>query len=501
MAPLHLRRAGFGALLPLAAAAAAAAASRAAPPAGFELHPNTSACAELHDNRGTKDPWGQSGPALKFLGEAESLAACNTAAAGWANASAPAERCLSTCWWRAPANATYQNQCYCRVTPTWMPLASAKADSAVINWPCEGPADCSFNGKCSEDVSGGGSGGGGGCACQPAWGGVRCGELQLLPVDASRPGFRQVDSTTGENTSTWGAPLLWDEVSQLWHGWASEMEHGCGINAWETNSQIVHITADSPSGPFTRKDVFAPPFAHEPDVVRGPAGEWVMTYSAYNADTRALGLRGYNASTLAEAACTNCSNGASPPPGGPGCPFQRGQPARLGHPMIQMLAVAAAPAGPWRQVELHGLTAGWDWNTALTIDPDGSAVGLIRGGMSWHATNYSDNTTWHAVGTDATGTPGSEGPQWPTAVEDPYIWRDPRSGVLHALAHAFTPFYGVHAYVKPEDVPANWSDPTATLKWTLGGVAYGNVVNYTAASKRGSFTLVQALRTGHSLHG
>ena len=41
------------------------------------------------------------------------------------------------------------------------------------------------------------------------------------------------------------------------------MTHGCGINAWETNSQIVHIVGDSPQGPFQRKDVFAPPFAHE----------------------------------------------------------------------------------------------------------------------------------------------------------------------------------------------------------------------------------------------
>ena len=51
----------------------------------------------------------------------------------------------------------------------------------------------------------------------------------------------------------------------------------------ETNSQIVHLTADAPMGPFTRQDVFAPPFAHEPDVVRDPStGRWVMTYSAYN---------------------------------------------------------------------------------------------------------------------------------------------------------------------------------------------------------------------------
>jgi hypothetical protein len=84
--------------------------------------------------------------------------------------------------------------------------------------------------------------------------------------------------------------------------------------------------------------------------------------------------------------------------------------------MIQMMAISESPHGPWRQVAIDGLTTGWDWNTALTILPDGSAVALIRGGMTWHASNYSDNTTWHAVGAP----PGEpEGPQWPTGVEDP----------------------------------------------------------------------------------
>ena len=66
----------------------------------------------------------------------------------------------------------------------------------------------------------------------------------------------------------------------------------------------------------------------------------------------------------------------------------------------------------------------------------------------------------------------------PRCHRDPYIWRD-GAGIYHALAHAFTPFYGVHAFVHPADIPRNLSDPHQTVKWTLGGVAYGNSVNYT----------------------
>jgi hypothetical protein len=440
----------------------------------FSSFQNTSACHGL-DHEGGKLPWGTSSGDLKYLGVTSTLEACNAAAAVWKNASASAERCLSTCWYRAAWNQSVTNQCFCNAAPVWMPLPSPEADSAVVNWPCTGPDDCSYNGVCGAD---------GACKCQPAWGGVRCGELQLLPVDSKAMGFREVGADDS-NVSTWGAPVLYDEASDKWHAWASEMMHGCGINAWETNSQIVHLTADQPSGPFKRTGVFAPPFAHEPDVVRDPgSGRWVMTYSAFNSVSKAVAGRGYDESTLAAVVCTNCSNGASPPQGSPGCPFQRGRPANLSHAMIQMMAIADSPEGPWQQLELHGLTAGWDWNTALTINTDGSAVALIRGGMTWHAGNYSDNTTWHAVGTNASGTPGPEGPQWAGGgVEDPYIYRD-GDGIYHALAHAFTPFYGVHAFVHPHDVPANWSDPNVPLRWTLSGAAYDNNVQF---KNRGSF--------------
>jgi hypothetical protein len=251
--------------------------------------------------------------------------------------------------------------------------------------------------------------------------------------------------------------------------------------------------------------VFAPPFAHEPDVMRGPKGEWVMLYSAYNPESARVSVdqKGYNASSLAKAVCTNCSNGFTPPQGSPGCPFQRGTPSSLNHPMVQMMAIASSPDGPWEQQEIHALTVGWDWNTALTINDDGSAVALIRGermccvvwygvvlygvvvwygvvwytvspsptfaagGMVWHASDYSDNTTWKPVGVSH-----GQSPQWPTGVEDPYVYRD-GNGIYHAIAHAFTPFYGVHAFVHPTDVPSNFSDQKTSMNWTLGGVAYG----------------------------
>jgi hypothetical protein len=45
---------------------------------------------------------------------------------------------------------------------------------------------------------------------------------------------------------------------------------------WEPNSRVVHATAVSFEGPYTKKGVVTAPFAHEPNAVRSPEGDWVI---------------------------------------------------------------------------------------------------------------------------------------------------------------------------------------------------------------------------------
>jgi hypothetical protein len=387
-------------------------------------------------------------------------------------------RCRSACWYRSPTNKSFEGMCFCHTDQLWMPQPDSAVDSARLVWPCEDAASCSYNGVCPQGSPTAQ------CACHPGWRGPSCGELDLQPVDKAKLGYRAL-ATDGTNVSSWGMPALYDAASAKWHGWASEMVHGCGINAWETNSQIVHTVSDTPLGPYRKvvgdNAVVWPAFAHEPDVVRGPAGEWVMMYSAYP----------YTPSELNKSVCVSCKDGTTPPQGTPGCPFQRGTPKSLGHTFKQMLAVATSPDGPWREFEISQLTGTnshyamrlsclvlllsryastmsarcrcfaadvdwqthahakqkhtlacararahthtlpcphtpraslsllstpqvpWDWNTALTINSDGSAVALIRAGYTWHADNYTDPATWHAVGLP----PGGSGhpsvyPRW-----------------------------------------------------------------------------------------
>lgn len=399
--------------------------------------------------------------AYATLGMVTTMKDCVKKAIRWRNESSPASRCRAACWSRHQprttlADSAQSQKCMCLGEMIWMPLPDPSVDSARIVWPCEDDSDCSYNGRCDDK--------GGRCHCRPAWKGAACEELNLLPVDRSRLGYRSRNRTNNNsNISTWGAPILWDETSQKWHGWASEMALNCGINAWQTNSRLVHIVGETPSGPFRRKDVTRPVFAHEASVVRGPMGEWVLLYSSYE----------FNSTELEKLTCQTCEDGNTPSVS-EACPFQRGYPKELAHNFKQMLSLSQSPYGPWSEpVEIPQLSKPWDWNTALTINADGSAVALLRAGFVWYAQNYSNSDSWRAVGAN-TGEP--QGPPWKeVSVEDPFIWQ--RDGVYHALAHAFSPFYGVHAYAKPrEDFDWDSGDP---LEWTVSGVAYSNVVEFT----------------------
>ena len=334
--------------------------------------------------------------------------------------------------------------CYCVPSLKWTPLPSSGADSARLLWPCTDDSECSFNGECSAE---------GACRCDAAWAGPSCAQLRLLPADASAPGLRLTD-TRGANVSTWGAPMLFDSATETWHAWASEMEAGCGINSWTTNSHIIHATSLQPGGPWTRHEEVVAAFAHEPDVVRGPAGELVMIYAGFALP---------NASTDR---CMDCANGVTLSQDVKnGC-----GPGRT-HAFKTLMTIARGFDEPWSApVEIRELSMPWDWNVCLTILPNGTAIALLRALFPWRASNYSDNTTWHAVGAPSDG---GQGPSLPDSdVEDPDVWRD-RRGVFHALMHAMdagVEFCGNHAF----------SLDGAT--WVNTGAAYGNNVSFSDGS-------------------
>lgn len=119
----------------------------------------------------------------------------------------------------------------------------------------------------------------GACECDVAWTGANCTELSVLPTNATS-GLVDADAR-GVHLSTWGGSVLVDDYG-TWHMWAARMVGHCGIGSWLSNSEIVHATANSPTGSYVVDSVVWPIWAHEPTVVRAPSGEFVMYWTGNN---------------------------------------------------------------------------------------------------------------------------------------------------------------------------------------------------------------------------
>jgi len=200
------------------------------------------------------------GGTVKYLGNFESLDKCQSACIG-----STEERC----WHFVQLKSGDQSagDCYAVVSPGFNPSYDETAITGSVHWDCRNDEDCSLNGKCQVN---------GACRCRAAWKGRRCETLNVLPPSRSS-GYRGTDD--GHNTSSWGGAVLKDDAG-TYHMWASEMTEHCGIGAWVQNSRIIHATSSSPAGPYIRKDVTWGVFAHEPEVVPGPNGEYIMYFTA-----------------------------------------------------------------------------------------------------------------------------------------------------------------------------------------------------------------------------
>eukprot|EP00463_Aulacantha_scolymantha_P002297 TRINITY_DN2990_c0_g1_i1.p1 TRINITY_DN2990_c0_g1~~TRINITY_DN2990_c0_g1_i1.p1 ORF type:complete len:201 (+),score=21.89 TRINITY_DN2990_c0_g1_i1:45-647(+) len=133
--------------------------------------------------------------------------------------------------------------------------------------------------------------------------------------------------SSGPQTSWGGASLQADDGT--WHMWAAELVNHCPMSYWLGNSQVVHATSSSMEGPYTRQEVVWPVFAHEPNTVRAPTGEYVMYFTARNPppnkahkacvcsstdptkDAKCDGSRDWDAELLTYMSYTNNPNGGN----------------------------------------------------------------------------------------------------------------------------------------------------------------------------------------------
>lgn len=166
---------------------------------------------------------------------------------------------------------------------------------------CSTDEDCQLNGRCAE----------GKCACLPAWEAAHCQLLATRPTRGPAHAMR--------NVSSWGGRSLRWEKDGLYHGFFSEFSNSCGMDKWDNNSRVVHMTSKTaaPAGGYRWEGVAIPSFAHCVDTVRLADGRWLMFHNGDGAPRANCGggspdcPRNPAGQWLAD--CSSNSNGTTPP--------------------------------------------------------------------------------------------------------------------------------------------------------------------------------------------
>ena len=129
------------------------------------------------------------------------------------------------------------------------------------------PPACSLNGFGSP------------CKCDPGWTGENCGQLDLLAAPPLASQVTALSATTTTNSaanSTWGISVVGPDKVGVYHGYMTEIANQCPLGDYGAASQIVHMTASNPIGPWTREGVALAGFAHNPQAVMSPNGSILL---------------------------------------------------------------------------------------------------------------------------------------------------------------------------------------------------------------------------------
>ena len=294
------------------------------------------------------------------------------------------------------------------------------------------------------------------CICEPPWIGPECSALDLLPVHP-KTGYQNV--TNGEPISSWGGCVVGDDKGGYLMFFSEMLSH-CGIGSWAYNSHVMMGYSNSAIGPYKAVKEIFPAFAHEPTVVRGPKGEYVVWFTRYqqvNLTSPCLGV------------CTNGSTIKSE------CAAHEPTAEAI---MQTWMSWTMDPFGEWTEpVMLYNGSDGnngdlftGDTNLSPVIYPNGTLVGLWRGhgpdpasGQDTaiggifvvRATNWKDPTTYdwgHVLLKNSIMK--IDNPPFGAVIddeEDPHVYLDAK-GRLHAVVHLF----GFGAHLASSDGGYNW---------------------------------------------
>jgi len=391
--------------------------------------------------------------AVRFLGAKRSAEECEQACVH----ELPAGGCTSFTWHHADFDGgAWARGCYARTDGVWQPVRQQRVTCASLRpLPCRTALDCSLNGRCVAAA----------CLCSRGWTGHHCERLKFGATPRAA-GFRHATARFGPLTS-WGGAVLQDDDGTF-HMWASVLTARCSMHYWLANSQVVHATTASLTAPFEMREVVWPVFAHEPNVVRAPSGEYVMFFTSTP--------RWRVPPTRAGRQCVCDRQGAAVDAD---CTGERDWSA----PLQTYMSFARSPhGGNWSTpVPIPQAAPLVDTNLAPVILADGSLLGLFRDNGNFtnlhivHASDWRDASTYVESATPISGGVAGNAPRAAKGMrrgssgaftrahrgkpslhrllssgifdgpEDPFVWRD-NDGHFHALFHEYPYPGGAHAF-------------------------------------------------------
>ena len=96
------------------------------------------------------------------------------------------------------------------------------------------------------------------CVCDAGWTGKNCGQLDLLPAPPLASQVTALSATTTSNNaanSTWGISVVGPDKAGMYHGYMTEIANHCPLGDYGVASQVAHMTATHPLGPWSRKGI------------------------------------------------------------------------------------------------------------------------------------------------------------------------------------------------------------------------------------------------------
>jgi hypothetical protein len=257
------------------------------------------------------------------------------------------------------------------------------------------------------------------CICDPGWTGAQCGQLDLLPAPPLSQQVSPAAALSNDNdaaNATWGISVV-GPVAGVYHGYMTEIANECLLGEYGVASQVVHMTASAPLGPWTRQGVALAGFAHNPQAILAPNGSVLLFH---------IGQQ------LAPGCLADC-RGTAPHGADPHPPKAR--PKGCTSPShAASVAMAQSPAGPFTRYP-YAFPSSATNPAAMLLSPNGTIVVALRRGTSSKQPLYighvdSPAGPWRPL--SATVLPTAAGS--PSKFDqDPYIFRNRKRGSYHII--------------------------------------------------------------------